>query len=488
MYIFIFIIIGIFSQFLKAQNSLLENTALPVDLLYDIQPFINNTGFYTPAVIDSGAHRIILTDIQYNQIYLQKINGRTLNDIYNWKQENIFYSPLSLYNHIFLFSLRLEKNVKSFYSENEEYTIKYKQNHALYNFSFQTNFYNNNYTLLAGFGAREYHGKLIPVPVIGLSFRFLSLLSLTYNLKFDQINWDFIVYYSNNTVKIKQVEKKAEHSALLGLNMLNNKLKFEMTYRLNNYNNKNLPEKDINIIAAQGILQSYGINASLKNSLWFKEINFKMFYLDYSANGRFYHDRTVFGKITKIKTRFRLLEAFFIKNYANHDIGPGLAWGNGLLEAKGYIDTWPFTDTWIDLLGLRRMGNAQYNYNYLNGILSYKRNYKNPSSWRIQLSYEKLFPDGRMNHWQPQFLVFGIKNLKTNKINIKEQNGLYFKLIINQHLSKRVRLIYNFNQYIPLYTKKKEKNISTGDSNTKTYKKRFVYGGGQQYLQLQFNF
>jgi predicted metal-binding transcription factor (methanogenesis marker protein 9) len=126
-------------------------------------------------------------------------------------------------------------------------------------------------------------------------------------------------------------------------------------------------------------------------------------------------------------------------------------------EGKGHIETWPFTSTLEDLLGQRF-------YFRLNGeaqILRLGLEYHSPRfrllslNTRGSIDYLSVRPSGKAATWNPIFLVFGIKNLKTYSLKYQRIDGVILRLGFSRTF-KHLSFCCNLLQFVPVHTKTKK--------------------------------
>ena len=154
------------------------------------------------------------------------------------------------------------------------------------------------------------------------------------------------------------------------------------------------------------------------------------------------------------------------------------------MSNKGHVESWPFTPTWIDLLGVRYNFRSNLAYN----LFRIGTNYKYvTSSWQIHVktSFERMIPGGEARTWQPEVLVFGVQNLNIHTLSAESRDGIYLGLHLRKSFGKIFQLAYEIHQYVPL-----EFNYRSGTANNSEIEKnddllkRSVYGGGKHKVYL----
>lgn len=118
-------------------------------------------------------------------------------------------------------------------------------------------------------------------------------------------------------------------------------------------------------------------------------------------------------------------------------------------ELKGNIQSWPFGDQLIDLLGLRRNFNGQadivlWQATIENDFMIGKSSFISPT-----LNLFRAFPDMNFKHWQPAFLVFGVTDLQNYVSDLKRVD--FGKLNISAGKKwNRLVLSCDISQFFPI--------------------------------------
>ena len=100
------------------------------------------------------------------------------------------------------------------------------------------------------------------------------------------------------------------------------------------------------------------------------------------------------------------------------------------------------------------------------------------------VALKELIRMGGARSWEPEMLVFGIKNLNIYTLPSKSWDGLYLGLHLRKSVGSLFQLAYEFHQYVPLEFKKSE----TAGSQTEAHQvQRSVYGGGKHRVYLVIN-
>jgi hypothetical protein len=91
---------------------------------------------------------------------------------------------------------------------------------------------------------------------------------------------------------------------------------------------------------------------------------------------------------------------------------------NGFL--KGHLEFWPFAPTFIDLLGLRRYYEGEFEAECQGFFAQLEGHRWGTLRADYGLGVWLVEPTGSFSHWQPQFLVFGKTDERTSVVNVLE--------------------------------------------------------------------
>jgi len=196
-----------------------------------------------------------------------------------------------------------------------------------------------------------------------------------------------------------------------------------------------------------------------------------------NSQAYFYDDGVIFGKVTR--------GDFFISSFDagwKRSIGKRSRFSilfrylylSGYL--KGHMEFWPFTPTFIDLLGMRRYydGFIEAKAASIHSLWEYSQN-KNWSH-RIGLSCWYVVPAGQFDHWQPLFLVFGKTDERSTVLQVTEAwiGGFTFG---TDFRSGRWKAAFSLGQLFPIYVRKVPSPEGVPQPPLEAPRAR-VYGGG----------
>lgn len=214
--------------------------------------------------------------------------------------------------------------------------------------------------------------------------------------------------------------------------------------------------------------------------------SFEYLQRDGEISGRFYERRESFGKLTSLSDFAETFDSKVTLKWNHHIVGTTFSWGKGRASGRGHIESWPFTSTWIDLLGVRYNFRTNLQFAFHRFGVNYqfaKRQWHLQSGW----CFERLYPVGESRTWKPLFLVFGQRDLRINNLTLKEQDGIYAALRFDRDFGKLLSISYEFNQYIPLPSHEPSRTPSSGEPIPGPKVKRSIYGGGKHTVQLGIN-
>ncbi len=129
------------------------------------------------------------------------------------------------------------------------------------------------------------------------------------------------------------------------------------------------------------------------------------------------------------------------------------------LSGVGHFESWPFTSLAASIIANRL--NYQISGFIKHHSLETKSNVEfESSSLAITASYHRISPDAVLEHWEPEFLVFGMKNFTRDPFSIKDihlaQIGLRYDFPF-----QGMTLSTFIEQYIPIsITYRKHETIS----------------------------
>jgi hypothetical protein len=200
--------------------------------------------------------------------------------------------------------------------------------------------------------------------------------------------------------------------------------------------------------------------------------------------GYFYNSHQVFGKLTEQKDHSEYYQSEILYRAQSHRVGFTLGWSKGMVSTNGHVESWPFTPTMIDLLGLRYNFRSNLTYNLFRIGTGYQYY---GSDWQLSFkgSFERISPVGGARTWEPEMLVFGVKNLNVYSLPTKRWDGLYLGLYLRKSFGTVLELAYEFQQYVPLEFKSSNQSDKSSENNETIQKS--VYGGGKHKVYFIVN-
>ncbi|MFH1701026.1 MAG: hypothetical protein ABIE07_10600 [Candidatus Zixiibacteriota bacterium] len=148
-------------------------------------------------------------------------------------------------------------------------------------------------------------------------------------------------------------------------------------------------------------------------------IKFGVSQIDGGGKINLYYDNVRFGQMSKITGNLRQWQCDLLYKpiMSNWKLSFKRMHFGGALS--GNIQSWPFGDQLIDLLGLRRNFTAKADVVLWQATIHNDFNPGRNSFVRLALNLFRAFPDLKFSHWQPAFLVFGVVDLHTNVSDLK---------------------------------------------------------------------
>ncbi len=230
--------------------------------------------------------------------------------------------------------------------------------------------------------------------------------------------------------------------------------------------------------------RSIMINFFPENDL---NLNLHYYNRNHNISGYFFDSFQKFGKLTEQKNHSELYQSEFVYRTTSHAFGMSFGWAKGMMSNNGHVESWPFTPTWIDLLGVRYNFRSRLSYELFRIGTSYRYV---TSNWQIYFdtSFERINPGGEARTWEPEILVFGVQNMNVHTLSTKPRDGIYLGLHLGKSFGNLFQLAYEFHQYVPL-----EFEITSGSNKNLVMEEndellnRSIYGGGKHKLYLILN-
>lgn len=186
---------------------------------------------------------------------------------------------------------------------------------------------------------------------------------------------------------------------------------------------------------------------------------------DFKGAGRldFYQNGTRFGQIAKFRGEFKRWQFAAGLPGWPHNWRLALERLKGKAEFAGHVESWPFTDPLVNLLGLRRnfKGNAEV------------------SLWRLSARGEtafvagtelfamidlyRVYPELRFVDWTPPFMIFGVSDMDHYKDKYKRIDFGRAQIRLTKMIG-RFLIGYDISQLFPISVREETVSASAGDS------------------------
>ncbi len=158
---------------------------------------------------------------------------------------------------------------------------------------------------------------------------------------------------------------------------------------------------------------------------------------------------------------------------------------NGM--SRGHLEFWPFTSGFEELLGLRRYYHAETDGELWRLHLGIRRAFGSRWNGALGVNIVDVYPVARVEHWMPEFLLFGKADEQTHALNIR-------RLLAGMlHLSAKYRwhnreIKYTFSQAVPIKSwKRSDETVETVPSESSAAQTR-PYGGGFHKIEMRLFF
>jgi len=431
----------------------------------------------------SGAppHRISFkSSLSFNDFYRER-RGEMNRGLFYINQDNILCAPIDAAGLSFIFGARYSLSHKEmYYDVTSDGSFRLKNASRGYMFSLQTQIWQDHVVIRSGVGRKKSGDKSYYPWNIGLYFNPTESITLLYHHYDDYFRWEY-----NFTREESPIILIADEYSQLD--------QFGISYRLipplllkagmqNNYINKNrtISEKQMTLMPMG---TQYQRNIAVEYFPW-QNLSMLIQYFDRenSISGYFYDSFQIFGKLNEQMDKSKIYRSEIFYRWDSQSLGLNVEWGNGDISYRGHLESWPFTPTWIDLLGIRYNFRSFLSYHLYRIGIRYR--YK-MEHWHFYFDtvFERMQPGGEAKTWEPQILVFGVQNLNVYSLKEEKRDGIYLGMQIGKSFGGGLHLSYQFQQYIPIeFTKSQDSGTSAGSTD------RRVYGGGKHYLRFNFSF
>jgi hypothetical protein len=427
---------------------------------------------------DTSPRILFHSSLSFNDFYRER-RGELNRGIFYINQENILWAPIYAAGLLFVFGARYNLSHKEMYYDlTRDESMRLKNASRGYMFSLQTQIWQDHIVIRSAVGRKNSGDKSYYPWNIGLYFSPTESITLRYHHYDDYFRWEY-----NFNLKDPPI--------LLIANEYSQLDQFDISYKIiaplflkagmqNNYINKNrtISEKQTTLIPMG---TQYQRNIAVE---YFPRQNLSMIIQYYdrknSLSGYFYDSFQIFGKLTEQMDISKIYRSEILYWWDSQSLGLNVEWGNGEISYRGHLESWPFTPTWIDLLGIRYNFRSFLSY-HLYRIGARYRYKKAHWHFYFDTAFERMQPGGEAKTWEPQILVFGIQNLNVYSLTKENRDGIYLGIQIGRSFGGGLKLSYQFQQYIPIeFSKSQASGPSVGSTDLK------VYGGGKHYLHFNF--
>jgi hypothetical protein len=429
------------------------------------------------AEINSGTISID-NNFYYNRILLEKNGSRTNKDIARWRYNLNVTLPVSFSNNSYIIQSEYERSESHLKLKSINNSISYLQKYDLYKLNLASPRYFNLLKLGGGLEIQKSEKTDINYYLIlhGAWQQFI----FEYQFRTFQEKWDFQISNNSGLINFQKIENYNKQQISISY-YLDNKLFLNTEYQKISIGNSGYSGAQNKMLLPTGNARVISASAGAEEFLNLTKLSFGFSNKDYSTDGYFYYMDDLFGKLTSNKS---LIREFFLigqDTYSFGELKASFTKGNSELKIFGYMDTYPFSDFWVDFLGLRYHEKLMAGYNYYIINFDFKRNFIKNSFWQLSVGYENIVLDKNsyLTTWMSEILL--VRDLKTIKPDFYEQRGFYISPKITIELLPGLILAYTFNQYVPMV---KDFGLQIETSESKSDK--FTYGGGQHLIQLGF--
>ncbi len=200
-----------------------------------------------------------------------------------------------------------------------------------------------------------------------------------------------------------------------------------------------------------------------------------------------------FAKITRFDTDVRTIFAGFdseLSKLASRSMKGELEYFQWDAASRGHIEFWPFTSGFIDLLGMRRYFITSSEGTLWRLYLAHFSRFKSEAGndifrWSFGTHLFDVRPKATLEHWRPEFLIFGQDDLQHSELPVRRILGCIPQLEISTTLIG-LGVSYQFTQLIPVKTWRR--SLPAASPAPTTRGASAPYGGGFHQLMISHNF
>lgn len=157
-------------------------------------------------------------------------------------------------------------------------------------------------------------------------------------------------------------------------------------------------------------------------------------------------------------------------------------------HGRGHLEFWPFTEGFLDLLGLRRYFIANTEGHIWRLHLGGEGPIAKRWWYTAGLNLLDVRPSADIRHWRPSFLVFGVEDEQTHRLSIRHVLAGVVSLSMRYRMS-RWEMEYSLSQAVPLRVRRHtQENMGDPPDDPLPAGESGGYGGGFHRLSLSWYF
>jgi hypothetical protein len=414
----------------------------------------------------------------YNDFYREK-RGNIKRSLTNYLHLTSIQTSFAITKQGFILGAEFGQSQKSFrYDLYENKSVNLKSSFKEYRFFVSTSMLKDYFLLRGGLGKKVINGDEFKTWNFGVTFKPVNSFAFTYNRYEDIFRWEYNFSIDGTTESLIADEFSQFDEYKIRLDLIPEVI--ISAAMQNNYINKNRKINDAGtILVPTGAHYQRNINLNLFPQKMFG-VNFYYYKRNHDLIGYFYNRYQIFGKLTVHNDHSERYQSQLVYRADRQIFGLHFGLAKGMMNSNGHVESWPFTSTIVDLLGLRYNFRSNMTYKLFHFGTSYHYSGKH---WGILFkgSFERIRPGMEAKTWEPEMLVFGVNNLNIYSIDKKYWDGAYIGLRITKSINTLLQFVYEFNQYIPI----EFNSVNSGKNTHITPEdKKNIYGGGKHTVYI----
>jgi len=422
------------------------------------------------------------SQMTFNDFYREH-RGSLQRNISFFKQLTTLQTEIGIKNQNVLLGIQYGLSQKNLnYDMTDTQSLNLQNSYKVYRIFASTTVFQDYVIISGGLGRKIINNFEFNPWNFGATFQPSKSISFTYHRYEDFFRWEYNFNIDGSSEQLVADEFSQLDEYRIWLNLIP-ELTITATMQNNYINKDRFADVSNTILVPTGTHYQRSIEISVFPE---KQLAFNLHY--YSRNndliGYFYNSHQIFGKLTEQKDHSEYYKSEVVYQLKSHNYGLNLGWAKGMLSTNGHVESWPFTPTMVDLLGLRYNFRSDLTYDLFRIGASYQ--YRG-SDWQLlfRSSFERIKPGGGVRTWEPEMLVFGVKNLNIYNLASKTWDGIYLGLNLRKSFGTLFQLAYEFQQYVPVkFRQSKQSDNSSEDSELI---QKSVYGGGKHKFYLVIN-